>query len=674
MSTEHSAEAPGTRGPRTRPVFPARAIVTGGMPYGNKDLHIGHVGGMFVHADVFARFLRDRIGKENVIFVSGTDCYGSPIVEYHRQAVANGRFSGDLEEFVKRNHELQKEVFAGYRIELDLFAASALGRAAEIHRELCGRFLTALHGNGHLVKLTTPQFYDPELGVFLNGRQVVGRCPIQGCQSEHGYADECSLGHQYMPKDLIAPKSTLTGKTPEMRDVSNWYIDLPKFRPLLEEWVARMREIPGARTFVANSIQEFLEPPTIHVKEELADEVEALKGELPPYERREGMSKSFRMVFGTLEERETACRILTQHSIRYRTGKTLVPFRLTGNIEWSLPAPDLEDLSGLTFWVWPESLWAPISFTATCLESRGGKPDDWKKWWCSKDARVYQFIGEDNVYFYGPAQTAMFIGLQGSDPAIDPPEGGLRITELVVNNHLLFLDKKISSSGAIKPPMARDLLAYYTPDQIRTHFFRLGLAMRSVGFKPKPLDPGAKESDADPVLKEGNLLSNVFNRAVRSCFYTAQKFTDGKIPVGTVSPEVLAEAEKVILDFEETMYRKEFHNTVTVIDEYIRGMNKFWDRTMRNLREEFGEAERRTLIDTFHMVRTAAVLMHPIAPDGTEMIREYLNLGEEFWSWDHIFEPVYFFMKDPTTHTLKFLEPRVDFFPKHESQIPKPAS
>ena len=70
-----------------RPVFPKRAVITAGMPYGNKDLHFGHIGGVFVHADTYARFLRDRIGKDNVIFVSGTDCYGSPILEYYRQAV-----------------------------------------------------------------------------------------------------------------------------------------------------------------------------------------------------------------------------------------------------------------------------------------------------------------------------------------------------------------------------------------------------------------------------------------------------------------------------------------------------------------------------------------------------------------------------------------------------------
>ena len=82
-----------------RPKFPKRAVITAGMPYGNKELHLGHIGGVFIHADMFARFMRDRIGKENVIFVSGTDCYGSPIVEDYRQKVENGLFKGTIDEF-----------------------------------------------------------------------------------------------------------------------------------------------------------------------------------------------------------------------------------------------------------------------------------------------------------------------------------------------------------------------------------------------------------------------------------------------------------------------------------------------------------------------------------------------------------------------------------------------
>ena len=102
------------QGSAPRPAFPKRAVVTGGMPYGNKELHFGHIGGVFIHADIFARFLKDRIGSENVIFVSGTDCYGSPIVEYHRQKVEAGEFKGSLEEFVLQNHTHQKATLEEY--------------------------------------------------------------------------------------------------------------------------------------------------------------------------------------------------------------------------------------------------------------------------------------------------------------------------------------------------------------------------------------------------------------------------------------------------------------------------------------------------------------------------------------------------------------------------------
>ena len=109
-----------------RPEFPKRAVITGGMPYGNKQLHFGHVGGVFVFADAYARFLRDRIGKNNVIFVSGTDCYGSPIAESYRNLVAHGEFEGSIADFVRKNHEHQKKTLADYDISLNLFGASAL--------------------------------------------------------------------------------------------------------------------------------------------------------------------------------------------------------------------------------------------------------------------------------------------------------------------------------------------------------------------------------------------------------------------------------------------------------------------------------------------------------------------------------------------------------------------
>ena len=155
--------------PETRPEFPKRAVITGGMPYGNKTLHFGHIGGVFVFADVYARFLRDRIGEDNVIFVSGTDCYGSPIAESYRRKCAEEGFTGSIKDFVAANHQAQKQTLDDYDISLNLFGASGLGRTAEIHNQVSDRFIRRLYENGHLTRIATSQFYDAKAGAFLKG-------------------------------------------------------------------------------------------------------------------------------------------------------------------------------------------------------------------------------------------------------------------------------------------------------------------------------------------------------------------------------------------------------------------------------------------------------------------------------------------------------------------------
>ncbi len=652
-----------------RPSFPKRAVVTAGMPYGNKELHFGHIGGVFIHADVFARFLRDRIGRDNVIFVSGTDCYGSPILESYRKLKEETGTGLTVEEYVSENHKKQKEALDAYQISTDLYAASALGRSGELHNQVSSEVFEALYERGYLDRLSTPQFYDPVQKVLLNGRQVIGQCPIQGCSSDKGYADECSLGHQYMPSELINPKSTLTGITPEIIQVTNWYFRLEAFQELLSQRAAYLRSHSNERKYQLSAMEEFLKKPVIYVKKNQWHQGKEDMAGFPKHEYVEEANKSsVTLVFENLADRDIARKLLSERGVNYRTGKTLVPFRLTGNILWGVPVPVKEGLDQLTFWVWPESLWAPISFTRAYLEGENKAKEEWKKWWCSEEAKVYQFIGEDNIYFYGIAEMAMFMALQSGEPGIHPREGDLTLPHLIANNHVLFMDKKASSSSAIKPPMARELLAYYTPEQLRMHFLSLGLDTNSASFMPGVyMDT---KGGQDTVLKEGNLLTNVFNRMVRSCFYTSQKYYDSRIPVGEVSREIREEARAAILSYERRMYHHEFHRITDTLDQYIRSMNKYWVNRIRVAETDGDDALRRqVLIDTFHAVRTITSLLHPIAPAGCEMIREYLGIGEDLWSWDHIFDTLEELMPEPGTHKLKFLEPRVDFFQKHESQF-----
>lgn len=653
-----------------RPDFPKRAVITAGMPYGNKELHFGHVGGMMVFADTYARFLRDRIGAENVVFVTGTDCYGSPIAEGWRVKVKNGEFSGSLEDFVQSNHDKQEETLGKYGISPNLFAASGLGRSKEIHAEVTDWFISSLHKKGQLDKITTMQFYDEEAGCFLNGRQVVGKCPVEGCSSEKGYADECDLGHQYMPENLLNPVSTLTGKTPAMKPVTNWYFKLRDYGQLMKEWVEELKKRKDVRPVVWKTIDEFLKNPVIYIKREFEEKYFTLRDKMPEHTYIEEKKKpSFTIEFSELSDCDEACRILTENGIRYRTGKTLVPFRLTGNIEWGVPAPVLDGTDGLTVWVWPESLWAPISFTETYLESIGHDRGEWKDYWCSKDSQVYQFIGQDNIYFYGIAEPAMWTAQQeSSEKTAAPPDGELQMPIIVANHHILFLDKKASSSGTVKPPMADELLDFYTPEQLRMHWLGLGLGQRSVSFMPKPLNPEADPKDADPVVKDGLLLSNVYNRMIRTAFYTTQNVFDGVMPDNAPEENILADAKKAVLEYERYMSKFAFHQCIYVLDSYIRNGSKYMAKALNGDTSD-KEKTAQALANLFHIIRTAAVLLHPIAPFGTEKVRDYLQIDERIWSWETIFEPLTFFTE--SAHKLKFLPPRTDFFTRHESQFAK---
>ena len=627
------------RPPKTRPTFPKRAVITGGMPYGNKSLHFGHIGGVFIHADVFTRFMRDRIGSENVIFVSGTDCYGSPIVEHHRKISTEG-YQKSLVDFVTENHNHQVETLAKYQVSPNLFAASGLGRAGEIHTKISQEIFETLLKNGHLEKLETRQFYDSTHKVYLNGRQVIGRCPIDGCRSEKAYADECDLGHQYQPHELINPVSTLSQTTPEMRNIVNWYLDLPKFLGTLQEWIEQANALPGSRRPAIASIREFFGPPVIHTVKKQIDALEAIRTSLPPHGFEDNSKKSVTLKFSTLEDREKACDILSANGIQYRTGKTLVPFRLSGNIDWGVPVPVHDELDNLTFWVWPESLWAPISFTATYLESLGKGQDSWKDWWCSPDAQVYQFIGEDNVYFYGPAEMALFMGMQGSKFSAHPEAGQLQLPELIVNRHLLFLNTKASSSGKIKPPMADELLEHYSPAQLRSHFISLGLGSKNISFQPKPYNPKAPENAPDPVEKEGKLLTNIFNRVIWKIVETLHTDYNSQLPVGLPSKDLQTITDEAIMDYEIAMHTKQFHRALKTADGYLRTLNKKWSATLRNQSDLSEEERTQALVDAVHMLRFSLLLMHPITPKACDRIRVILGLSHQLWNWDRIHDPI----------------------------------
>ena len=668
-----------------RPNFPARAVVTAGMPYGNKDLHFGHIGGVFVPADFFARFLRDRIGAENVLFVSGTDCYGSPIMEGYRKLTEAGEFSGTITDYVRGHHDNQKAALDAYGISLDIFAGSGLEPAKPFHAALSDEWIRRLYEVGALKKRSTLQFYDTEAKTFLNGRQVKGRCPVRGCKSEKAYADECDLGHQFDPEELINPVSQLTGTKPELRSCDNWYFDLPAFSEALETLMDEWDADPQVRDIVTKTVRESLVAPVIYIKNELREDFAAVAGDLPVHTVHEaqGNQASFSVEFADWEARDKAREVLESAHVRFRTGKCLLPFRITGNIDWGVAAPEIDGVSGLTVWCWPESLWAPLSFVPTALaESADGRYSsrDWHDWWCADDSRVFQFIGQDNIYFYCVAQPAMWEAMGW----------GLKQTTPVANYHILFMNKKASSSGTIKPPMAAELLDHYTAEQLRAHWLSLALDAKAVSFSPKVYDTSVSYKDkktgeevlvcddprvVDPALKESAFLTNIFNRLARSCFYGAAKACDCKLPAVEASAEVVEECREATLAFERTVHGMDFHGALAAVEEFTRAANKRWDAASKAAGDD-ADAYVAALADAFAALRTTALLMHPAVPAGCELVAEYMGFSEkDFFSWKHALstprELAVELGEDACEHAILELPPRFDFFRKHESQYKK---
>lgn len=214
---------------------------------------------------------------------------------------------------------------------------------------------------------------------------------------------------------------------------------------------------------------------------------------------------------------------------------------------------------------------------------------------------------------------------------------GLRQSRLVANHHVLFGNVKASSSGSIKPPSADELLEHYTSDQLRAHWLALGLAQKSVSFSPKPFDPDeSKRSDprvADPVLKEGTLLTNVFNRLARSCFYTAQKFRNCQVKFFEIDSDIKTYVDETALKYEELMHKVELYSVMQLMDEFIRFANKYWSDNAGQIDSNDDNFLNRLLNNSFYLLYASALFMHPIVPSGCEKICECMNfMPEEFFN------------------------------------------
>ena len=201
-----------------------RTTVTAALPYANGGVHIGHLAGVYVPADIYVRYL--RLKKQDVMYVCGSDEHGVPITIRARK---EGITPQDV---VDRYHELIKKSFADFGISFDIYSRTT----SKTHHQFASDFFKKLYEEGKLTEETTTQLYDEEAKQFLADRYVTGECPH--CHNEGAYGDQCEkCGRDLSPTELINPKSTISGSTPVLKETKNWYLPLNEYQTWLREWI-----------------------------------------------------------------------------------------------------------------------------------------------------------------------------------------------------------------------------------------------------------------------------------------------------------------------------------------------------------------------------------------------------------------------------------------------------
>lgn len=316
-----------------------RTTVTSALPYANGPKHIGHLAGAYIPADVYVRYLR-AIG-EDVVFVCGSDEHGTAIPN---QALKENTTSKAI---IDKYHAQMRDCLYALGMSFDIYHRTS----EPIHHQTSQEIFLTLYNKGLFTEETSEQYYDDEANVFLADRYIIGTCP--NCQNPNAYGDQCErCGTSLSPKELINPRSTLSGKAPVLRPTKHWYLPLGDYEKWLTEWI--------------------------------------LKGHKNDWKTN---------VYGQ-------CKSWIEAGLQ--------PRAMTRDLDWGIKVP-LKDAEGKVLYVWFDAPIGYVSATRALFEElAAGKKhfstpqrkfdkvsaDDWKKYWQADDTRLLHFIGKDNIVFH----------------------------------------------------------------------------------------------------------------------------------------------------------------------------------------------------------------------------------------------------------------------------------
>jgi methionyl-tRNA synthetase len=588
---------------------PKSVVVTGGMPYANGPLHLGHLAGAIVPPDIMARYMRMLIGQKNVLFVSGNDDHGST------SEAAALKAGIPVRAFIDQIHDKQVETIQKYGISYDIFSGTSQPDCYPIHVETSQDFMVKLWKNGMLEKKTTKQWFDPKINRFLQDRNVTGKCPNPSCTNETAYSDNCEIcGTQFDPSELINPKSSLSDATPELRDTTHLWIDMWKVSDQLTEWIKSKQNKwrKGVFNEVFETVQPALQFDNTH--EPLFKE---LRPTLPKHKSRYAPGKKVVVQFENKADYQTGLSALEEKGITCQPLDGWAHRSITRDVTWGIAVPAEIDpeMKDKTLYVWPDSLIAPISFTKVALKKQGRDPKEWERFWKDPDARILQFLGQDNVYFYVLMQGAMWFGANDS----------YTLTDVFSVFHLMVNGEKMSKSRG-NFYSADELVNEmgYHADQVRYFLSTLGLADKQSNF------------DFETFKERNKFLAGPLNAAIEKPISAVHSRFDGKVPEGKLLEKAEKETMKIVQLYVKNMEKGDHITLLGQIENYARLINSFFVQYKPHDDRADLEGRKDALYSCFYVLKNLMIMLHPFAPETMEKVRVSLNLSENVYRLEEL--------------------------------------
>ena len=321
---------------------PKRHTITAALPYANGPLHLGHLAGVYISADVYARFLRSK--GEDVAFICGSDEHGAAIT---LRAKKENKSPKDI---VDEYHFSNKDIFEKLGISFDIYDRTS----SKHHHETAQELFLEMDRKGAFVKKESEQYFDEEYQQFLADRYITGQCPK--CESQGAYGDQCEkCGSALSSLELINPISTLSGKSPQLKSTTHWYLPLDRHEKWLGEWMQK-------GTFNGEQVHD------------------------PKNWKNQVVGQCMSWIKGGLQARA-----------------------ITRDLDWGVKVP-VEDGEGKVLYVWFDAPIGYISATKKWAEKNG---KNWEDYWKSKDTNLVHFLAKDNIVFHTIIFPAILSELDG---------------------------------------------------------------------------------------------------------------------------------------------------------------------------------------------------------------------------------------------------------------------